>query len=246
MKKILSVFLAIAIVFTLVGCSPDNPDRDTNNHKESTSDKTQDKTQSVTQDVTDDKTQDATDDKTQDVTEETVITRGKIQGDVYKNEILGYEFTRPESWIFATDEEIASVLRVGAEALKEDKYAEALENNAALYDMMVVDGATRSSISIGYENLAKSLATNITEQQYAEAVKRQLEAIEEVEYTFADDFETVKIGDTEFTRWSCSPTTSGVTMTQVYYLHKVDGYMSFIIATLLGDYTISDIEAMFN
>ena len=35
------------------------------------------------------------------------ITRGTVNGDVYTNDVLGFEFTKPSSWTYSTDEEIA-------------------------------------------------------------------------------------------------------------------------------------------
>jgi hypothetical protein len=89
------------------------------------------------------------------------------------------------------------------------------------------------------------MSTNITVEQYIAAVKKQLESVTEMTVTFPDTYDTVKLGETEFTRVVCSTTASGVNMTQVYYLRKMDGYMGFVIATIVKDYTVADIEAMF-
>ena len=37
------------------------------------------------------------------------LSRGTIDGDVYTNEYLGFKFTKPESWVYSTDEEIAAI-----------------------------------------------------------------------------------------------------------------------------------------
>ena len=37
------------------------------------------------------------------------IKRGSIEGDIYKNEVLGFEFKKPASWVYSTDEEIAAM-----------------------------------------------------------------------------------------------------------------------------------------
>lgn len=213
MKKIISVFLTIAIVFSLVGCMPNPSDTTTNPDK----------------------------------TQKAELSRGKIEGDVYKNEYLGFEFTKPASWIYSTDEEVAALLNMAAETLISDNnFKEALENNPAIYDMMVVDSISRSNINVGYENLSKSFSTNITEKQYAEVLRNQLTSVTTIDYTFSDTYDTVKLGETEFTRWTCYATANGITMTQVYYLHKIDGYMGFVIVTIMDSHSISDIEAMFH
>ncbi len=177
--------------------------------------------------------------------EKTEPTRGKIEGDVYTNEYLGFTFTKSDSWIYSTDEEIAALMNLGAEALGE-KFAEALKNNPTIYDMMAIDTLTGSSVNIGYENLSKTFATNITVDQYVEVLKNQLSgmAASGIVVSFPDEHETVTFGDTEFTRVVCSTSMYGVTITQVYYLNKEDGFMRFIIVTAM-DNNFEQIEEMF-
>ncbi len=178
-------------------------------------------------------------------TQKAELSRGKIEGDVYKNEFLGFEFVKPSSWVYSTDEEIAAVMNVAVDNILGDKYKEALENNPAVYDMMVVDIVTRSNISVVYENLQKTFATNITEEQYIEAVKQQVSGVSGMTISFSDKLENVKLGKTEFKKCVCETEAYGVKMTQVYYLHKFDVYMASVIVTLPDGYSVADIEAMF-
>jgi len=127
-------------------------------------------------------------------TQKAELSRGKIEGDVYKNEFLGFEFVKPSSWVYSTDEEIAAVMNVAVDNILGDKYKEALENNPAVYDMMVVDIVTRSNISVGYENLQKTFATNITEEQYIEAMKEQFKSVSAMTVEFPEESEKVKLG----------------------------------------------------
>ena len=172
-------------------------------------------------------------------------TRGTIEGDVYKNEYLGFEFTKPTSWVYSTDEEIAEMVDLGAEMIAGDKFEQALKNNPTVYDMMVVDSITRTNLNIGYENLSKTLSSNITIEQYIEALKSQLADVSAMKVTFPDTYETANLGQTEFTKVVCSISVQGVSMKQVYYLRKTDGYMCFVIVTIPSGYTVSQIEAMF-
>lgn len=173
------------------------------------------------------------------------LSRGKIDGDVYTNEVLKFEFTKPESWVYSTDEEVAALVNMSAEKILGKKFKESLENNPSVYDMMVVDSITRSNVSVGYENLSKTLSTNITVKQYIEALKNQLANVSAMTVTFPDTFESANLGETEFTKVVCSVNASGRSMKQVYYLHKIDKYMSFIIVTIPSGYTVEQIEAMF-
>lgn len=193
----------------------------------------------------DDDDDDETYDKSDKDDEKAELSRGAIDGDVYRNEYLGFEFEKPKSWVYATDEEIASAINMGAEVLLGDNFKEALENSDSIYDMWVRDIVTGSNINVGYENLSKTFSSNITEEQYIEALKKQLESVSAVQVVFPDELETVRFGDTEFTRAVCSTTMSGMTVTQAYYLKKVDKYMAFVVATIQGEYTVSAIESMF-
>lgn len=173
------------------------------------------------------------------------LSRGEISGDVYKNEYLGFEFTKPESWVYYTDEEIAQALNLGVDALLGNDFKEALNTNPSLYDMMVIDTITSTNISVGYENLSKTSSKNITVKQYLDSLKAQLENVPNMTVVFPDTVEEVTLGDTEFSKAVCTTTVYNTTMKQIYYLHKVDGYMSYIIVTLPGGYSVEQIEAMF-
>ena len=173
-------------------------------------------------------------------------TRGTIEGDVYQNEYMGIKFTKPSSWVYSTDEEIATVMNLAADTFLDENLKKALENNPTIYDMMVVDTSTRTNINVGYENLKKTLSSNITVEQYVESFKKQIAEVDGMTVSVRDGLETVKLGETEFTKFICDTKANGVEMTQVYYLRKIDGYMTFMIATITSGYTVADIEAMFN
>lgn len=215
MKRLLSLILCAVMLVSFIGCTDNNVTLGTDN-----------------------------DVGTNTSNKKVELSRGKIEGDTYKSEYLGLEFTKPSSWVFSTDEEIASAMNLGSEMLG-DKFKEAVEKNPSIYDMMVVDSITRTNINISYENLAKTLSTNITEEQYLDAAKKQLAGVSGMTVKFSDKTEKVKLGENEYTKVTCTTTASGVSMTQVYYVRKVDKYMSVVIATIVSGYTVDEIEAMF-
>lgn len=224
MKKILSLLLVVFMVVLLVGCGTGV----SNNGN-----------------VTNETDASETEASTENGTVKAQISKGTIEGDVYKNEYLGFKFTKPASWVYSTDEEIAAAMNVAVDKILGDKYKETLESNPATYDMMVVDSLTGSNINIVYENLKLSFATNITIEQYVEALKQQLSGVSGMTVSFSDKLEKVKLGETEFTKCVCETSFNGVSMTQVFYLCKVDGYMVAMTATITGGYTVAEIEAMF-
>lgn len=173
------------------------------------------------------------------------VSRGSIEGDVYTSEFLGLSFTKPESWVYSTDEEIAAAMNLGVDIFLGENFKDAVENNPSLFDMMAVDIITRSNINIVFENLSKTFATNITVEQYIQALKAQLANLSGMKVTFPEAFETVKLGETEFTKVDCTVTVQGSSMKQIYYLNKVDKFMRSVIVTIPSGYTAEQIEAMF-
>ncbi|MBE6601968.1 MAG: hypothetical protein E7637_05620 [Ruminococcaceae bacterium] len=189
--------------------------------------------------------EDSEDDGDDDGDSKTVeLSRGTIEGDVYANNTIGIRFTKPDDWVYLSETEIAAAMNMGAEMILGKDYKDVLKNVPAVYDMMAKDLVTGSNISVGYENLAKTFSSSITETQYADALKVQLSQVPNMTVTFPDSYDQVTLGDTQFTRVVCTTVAYGKTMTQVYYLHKQGGYMTYVIATLVGDYTVAEFEAM--
>ena len=173
------------------------------------------------------------------------MTRGKIEGNVYLNETLFFKFNKPDSWVYSTDEEIAAAINVGIDALSKD-FKGTVDANLTTYDMMAVDSVTRANLSVGYENLEKSMASNITVEQYINAMKEQSKQLTGITIFFPDNYDAAKLGKDYFTKLVCTTVMRGVEITQVYYLRKVDKYMATIIVTLPKDsYTIRELEEMF-
>ena len=176
------------------------------------------------------------------------LTRGTLDGNVYTNEYLGFTFTKPSSWVYATDEEIAEAMNLGADLYLDEDFKKALDRSGSIYDMMVVDNSTGTNMSIGYENLARSFSTRITVEEYIEKLEEQTKNINGITFVFPDEYDTVTLGEKEYTRVICNVTSNGVKMKQVYYIVKVDKYMAFAILTVTesSKYKMADIEAMFD
>ena len=176
------------------------------------------------------------------------LSRGTIDGNAYVNEYVGFTFTKPSSWIYATDEEIAETMNIGIEQFADEDFKKSLDASGSLYDMMAVDKSTGANISFGNENLARTLSTRITIEEYVEALEEQTKNLSGMTVTFPDEYDTVTLGEKDYTRVICSVTANGIKMQQIYYIVKVDKYMAFAIATIPSGskYKVSDIEAMFS
>lgn len=173
------------------------------------------------------------------------ITRGTIDGNVYSNDYAGLTFTKPDSWVYSTDEEIADAMEVGADVIDAESFAETLGKMATVYDMMVIDMATGTNVSIMYENLTLTNGDAMTAEAYADVLKTQFDALSEMSYTVSAT-ETVSLGGEDWTRMTASVDYSGITMTQAYYLRANGTVMMAVVVTVVGDTELSTVEAMFS
>lgn len=169
--------------------------------------------------------------------------RGVITGDVYESAFSGIRFTKPAEWKYYTDEELAATMNVSADALN-NSFLETVASLTTVYDMMVIDQSTGTNVSVAYENLMLSANADMTCEEYLEAMKAQLSAIDTMKMEFGEPSPITLCGE-EYTRVICTVTMGEITVSQVYYLRNVDGYMNFMVATLSGDYDIAAIETMF-
>ena len=171
----------------------------------------------------------------------TNIPRGTFDGNVYKNGHLGFEFVKPDSWVYYTDEEIVQLLQLNVDDLSEKNFNKALKYGSGAYDMMAVGTLAETEIYMGYEKL-KSVTTV---ERYIDGLKQHLLETPGITVSFFGENEEVKLGDGEFTKFSCSVIEGGRKWEQSYYLCITDGYMAYVVITVPTGHSIADIEARF-
>lgn len=155
-------------------------------------------------------------------------------------------FTKPADWNYATDEEIATAIGLGAEILNDDAaYIQAIANMANVFDMMV-QGPDGSNMNIMYENLTVSNSLSMTEEEYLQTLESMLGAMTEVAYQVSDEITTVQLGDQTYYLLTATVDYAGVQMTQGYYVRRVGDYICAAIATVIGDTTLEQIQACFS
>lgn len=226
MKKRVILFLLTAlIIMTLTSCSGGQSD---------TSAQTEDNISVNDSDTT--------------VKDENPITmeRGTIDDNVYYNEVTNITFAKPESMIYATDDEIAQTINITKEQLNSNDLFE----NAAVttvIDFMVSDPMTGNNINVSYENLSKSNASNITMEQYIEIFKNNVLSMypESYGYTFSE-VEEITLGSDKYHKIIGLCTVEGITMEQGIYLRKVDKYMVSIAITTVDGTDLSVYEKCFS
>ncbi len=174
------------------------------------------------------------------------LSRGVVDGNVYTSEYIGVTFTKPDGWIYATDEEINELMGASAELLMgQSDYEAAVSDLFTVYDMMVTDPATNNNINIVYENLKLNASENMTAEEYIEIVKTNLTSATELSYSFGN-IENVTLGGVEFAKLLCDVDYLGIiSMKQIMYIKNIDGYMCGITVTIADGTDPSVIEGYF-
>jgi hypothetical protein len=95
------------------------------------------------------------------------------------------------------------------------------------------------------ENLTVTGSSNITNKQYIEAVKAQLNGQTSVKYTIGE-VSSAKLGSETYDVLALTAQANGVTMAQNMYIRKVGTHMIVITITVTDGTAMSTYEAMFS
>jgi hypothetical protein len=161
------------------------------------------------------------------------LTRGVIEDSVYSSAYAGLSFTAPEGWVYATDEELAKLMDLGADKLSEAgmEFSEEALNKQVIYDMQAKDPVTGANVLLLYENLALTGSTGITETEYIELTMKQLTDADVYQYEFGEITEA-ELGGQHYQTVLAEMTDYSVF--QHYYVRKLDKYILCVIITLPG------------
>jgi hypothetical protein len=234
MKKVLAcVYSLVLLLMLLSGCLL-NPDRDGIDVSPSSSG--QNDTPNTSGDV--DSTSEAVS------SNEASIERGTWNGDIYTNDFSGIKFTLPNGWVSATAEEIAQLIGVSEDILKDDqKWMIDSAKLTTIYDMYAHDPNTGNNVFVLFTNLTMSAGgTELTEKDVLETAKQQLTALENIEYTFGDYF-NAEIGGKEYLAMKGLEEVKGYD--QYYFIRRQDDHMIGIIATFFDEADIDSILTQF-
>jgi len=154
------------------------------------------------------------------------ISRGVIdENNIYTSEYADVKFRLPEGWAYSSDEQIASLMNVGVEAIADDadSVAKILEKTA-LYDMVATDQAKGTSVMVMFE---KALL-NVNEEYYLNNVKKGLESTE-MGYEVSSEIAKETVGGREYN--VLTATIPSYKMVQKYYVVKKGDYFVNILVT---------------
>lgn len=116
------------------------------------------------------------------------LTRGTVDKNVYTSEFAEITFTAPEGWEYADDESLAELMGVAADALSNSdlKANKEILESRSIYDAMAINPMAANVIFM-YENLGSSVGSlTITEQNYLEIMKDNLQKANLQTYVFED------------------------------------------------------------
>lgn len=175
-------------------------------------------------------------------TEKPEFSMGEWNNNVYTNDFLGLKFNLPEGWSYSSDEEIAEMMNLGVELLNDDQKAAAeISKLSAVYYMVAQSPNKVSNVNI----LSEKQLTDITTEEYINAVKTQLLSVQSINYEVVGTSEG-KIGNIQTNTVTLKANTSGVEIAQKYCVYKIDKYIVCIIATSAnGETGINEIMECF-
>jgi hypothetical protein len=177
------------------------------------------------------------------------LTRGIIEGNVYKNEFASLSFTLPAGWVYAGDDELSQITGVVLSKNGQQASEEMLKNKI-IYDMQAKNPSTKSFVSLMYENLPLIAAQNgggdwttLTEDDMLDSVKSQLEFVEQYDYDIGE-ISDAQLGALDFRVLHTVITNDNSDF--CYFVRKVDKYMLCIIINAMSGDNVDDIIKYFS
>ncbi len=171
------------------------------------------------------------------------LQRGVTSTTAYQNESLGITFTKPDDWTFYESSFLAASSGLTESAWKNENLFAKSDFVLAMEFMAVSpDG---DNINMMVESLKARGNRNVTVEEYISLSKTQL-LQQNSTYAFSTKTTSITLGDNTFSRITAQSTTSGVAVTQYFYVLKIDYFIvSFIATTPRGTLYPYDFENMF-
>ncbi|MBS1348402.1 MAG: hypothetical protein HP052_02875 [Firmicutes bacterium] len=176
------------------------------------------------------------------------FSRGVVTDNVYASQYSGLTFTLPSDWVYASDEEMASLMNTSVDLLNNAGIEASQEevNAITIYDMIARDPASGTNVIILYENLALSQGgLAYSAEDYLKASNAMLEQTGYYD-NFSEISERTISGDT-YVCQNITGNMNGMTTNQYYFARRIDDYMLSIIVSLFGtQYDLESITANFS
>lgn len=248
MKKLFAVLLAAILVLSLVACKPQSSQTETHAHDHIHEDTTSpsEETQEVTATDADTSQQASSQPASSEASADNdtpSLLRGNINGNIYTSDFTGLKFTKPESFTYLSEAELASKINVSTEELADEIFPYTADRVPAVYDMWATDKKSGISISVAYENMHITAAVALSTDQYMEMLES---AFENTKGTALVQKSTVDLSGKMYQK-AIFTTETGDTQTQsIYYIRAMGKFMNIVLVTAPADTEIPNIEKLFS
>lgn len=176
---------------------------------------------------------------------EKLIPKGSVEANVYSSEYSGLRFTKPDSWEYASDEELAAVLDQGISNTDGNSVTKDIAEMSVRADMMVKDPQYGTNILIMYEN-HDLVGMSQTVDERREFVEGQINEASGGDYVRLADKDITLCGET-YHKQEFSYENGGIELIQAYYFRMIDGVVVTVTVTYAeGVVTTEEIESMFS
>ena len=241
MKKLTALFLALALLCSLAGCGKQQSGRPLEDDSPSSEVRPEPPRAPGVSD------EEEPEDEPEDAAnaEQTIDFLGSWNGNVYSNEFLGLCYTLPDSWVYASDEELLEMvdIAVSNDILSDEvKLSAELGKSRMVYGMAAQDPVGGSSVQVMFMNL-EGLG-EVSEEECARQITEMQESILDessgITLTVEDSYRA-PLGGKNFLVVPIKLNMSGVTARQQIYIQLSGNYGMMIYITALAD---RDIETM--
>ena len=156
------------------------------------------------------------------------ISLGSWNENTYTNDFLGISYTMPDGWVRKTDEEILEDMELGAELIGNNS-----ELNKKIAELTSVTYFMTSDITTGNNIIVmseKTYSSNITTDKYMDAVVKNIQKVDTINYTIGERKEET-INGFKYESLDLSAVSDGITINQKYYVRKNGRYFISVVVT---------------
>ncbi|MBQ9510576.1 MAG: hypothetical protein IJR55_02595 [Clostridia bacterium] len=242
MKKFISLALIMVIlIFSVISCG-------TKNDAETTSATTTAETTSqTTAETTAQTTTTATTTTTTTTTASPVTPPSEIDENVYHSYFIDLTFTKPDSWIYYSKEEIAAMMGIVSDMLYTDDMKAIIENSDLDIDTVIefvaANMRTGETVTLTVEKKSDLINNEETNINYLKLLLPQ--SFVNTEITFGQTSNIV-LGVTPFKKINAYLNINGMELEQTYYICLHDGYVVSITTSTSFGTPSETFEAMFS